>query len=47
MKQRVFLGTALALLLCLGFAMPSWAADSPGEVVFCKGITDKWEPIEA
>ena len=47
MQQRVFFGTALALLLCLGFVAPSWAADSPGVVVFCKGITEKWEPVGA
>jgi hypothetical protein len=47
MKQRVFSWAVLAILLCAWTAGPAPAgAKEPGEVIFCKGITEDWSPIE-
>lgn len=47
MKQPVYACVILAFLLCGWAAAPSSAgAAEPGKVVFCKGITDSWEPVE-
>ncbi|MDR2161122.1 MAG: hypothetical protein LBO77_03140 [Desulfovibrio sp.] len=47
MKQCGFSCLILALFLCAWAAGPSPAsAAEPGRAIFCKGITENWEPIE-
>ena len=44
-KIPISLFTGLLFLFCAVFALQASVVE-PGKAIFCKGLSDKWEPIE-